>query len=130
MTPEIQTGSILIAAGTHVPASLPMEADAYVQGWQVVNHLDGRGLRQTISQAGWKLFFFDELFERRVFGFDDKQTVREAIRRIVATIQTKSFNCLEIKRIETRRCLGFPYVMVSAHSWHIQSGSTMAANEL
>ena len=128
MITEIKTGAILIAAGTHVPASFQMEGPTYVQGWQLVHRLDRSGLQQTVSQIGWKLFSFDDLAERRVFGFDDNQAIQEAIRRIVATMRTKSFNCLEIKQVELRRCLGFPYVLVTAHSWHIQARSAQAAN--
>jgi hypothetical protein len=125
MNHNIQTGTILIAEGTHVPASIQTENKAYVQGWQVASRLDHSGLLQTIRLTGWKLFSFDATYERWVFGFDDNKAIREAIRRIVATIRPKSFNCLEIKQVETRRCFGLPYVLVAAHSWHIQAGSAL-----
>lgn len=128
MEQEIQTGTILIAEGTLVPTRIQTTARDYVQGWRVVRHLDRGELSQTMRLAGWKLFSFDAILEQRVFGFDDSKTIQEAIRRIVATIRTKSFNCLEIKQVETRRCLGFPYVLVSAHSWHIQASSALTAN--
>ncbi len=128
MKQEIQTGAILIAQGAQVPASIQTAEKAYVQGWQVANHLDRGALIRTIRLAQWKLFSSDATVEMRVFGFDDNKTTREAIRRIVASIRAQSFNCLEIKQVEMRRCLGFPYVLVSAHSWHIQAGSARAAN--
>lgn len=120
MKPEIQIGAILIAEGAQVSSLIQTTGPHYVQGWQIASQLNRGRLLQTIHRAGWKLFSFDAIFERRVFGFDDNEAVREAIWRIVATIRTKSFNCLEITQIEPRRCLGFPYVLVSAHSWHIQ----------
>lgn len=126
---EIQTGAILIAQGTSVPVAIQTKDEAYVQGWQVARRLDRRRLIQTMRRAGWKLFSHDAILEIRVFGFDDNKTIRAAIRRIVATIRAKSFNCLEIKQVQRRRCFGFPYVLVSAHSWHIQEGAVLATSE-
>jgi hypothetical protein len=123
-------GAILIAEGARVPASIQTGAKAYIQGWQLANNLDRRGLTQTIRQAGWKLFSLEATFERWVFGFNDQQAVRKAIKRIAAPIRAQSFNCLEIKRVETRRFLGFPYVLVAAHSWHIQENLALASIQL
>lgn len=130
MKPEIQPGRILIAQGALIPASIQREDKVYVQGWQLANHLNRGELIRTIRLAEWKLFSQDATVEMQVFGFDDNKAIHKAIRRIVATIRAKSFNCLEIKQVEMRRCLGFPYVLVSAHSWHIQASAAMAANAL
>lgn len=130
MSREIQNGTILIAQGAQVPVSIQMEEESYVEGWQLTSRLDQTGLLRLNHCAGWKLFFFDPTVERRVFGFDDNKAIREAIRRIVATIRAKSFNCLEIKRVEMRRCLGFPFVLVAARSWHIQASSALIADAL
>ena len=130
MSNEIQNGTILIAQGTWLPGSIQMEDQAYVQGWQIARRLDQNGLLRLNRLAGWKLFSFDTTIERRVFGFDGNQAIQKAIRRIVATIRAKSFNCLEIEQVERRRCLGFPYVLVSAHSWHIQASSALMSDAL
>lgn len=127
MSNEIKNGTILIAQGMQVPASIQTEDKAYVQGWQIASRMDQNGLLHLNRLAGWKLFSFDTKIEMRVFGFDDNKAIREAIRRIVATIRAKSFNCLEIKQVEMRRCLGLPYVLVSAYSWHIQASSAIPA---
>ena len=41
---------------------------------------------------------------------------------IFAKVHDEDFNCLEVTGIVARRFLGVPYVMVSAHSRHIQKG--------
>ena len=116
----IQTGAILIAEGTRLPTSIQTGTTSYVQGWQLANNLDRKGLTQTIRQAGWKLFYLASTLEIQVFGFNDHKALQKAIKRIAANVRSKSFNCLEIKQVEMRRYLGFPCVFVSAHSWHIQ----------
>ena len=130
MSNVIQNGTILIAEGAQVPVSIQTVDIVDVQGWQVARRLDQNGLVRLNRLAGWKIFSFDATLEKRVFGFDDNKAIREAIRRIVATIRAKSFNCLEIKHVERRHCLGFPYVSVSAHSWHIQVSSAMTAKAI
>ena len=116
----IQTGSILIADGTRIPTSFQTQAKTPVSGWQLVHNLDRRGLTQSIGQAGGKLFDLNTALETLVFGFNHRKALHKAINHLVANVRAKSFNCLEIQQVEARRCLGFPYLFVTAHSWHIQ----------
>jgi hypothetical protein len=120
MNTSIQKGSILIADGTRIPTSFHTESGTSVPGWQLVQNLDRHSLMQTIRQAGGKLFDRDTAVETLAFGFNYRRTLYKAINQLVGNIRAKSFNCLEIQQVEARRCLGFPYLFVSAHSWHIQ----------
>ncbi len=122
----IQTGSILIADGARIPTSFQTEAKTHVPGWQLVHNLDRRGLTQTIRQAGGKLFDLDTTLETLAFGFNQRKALHKAVNRLVANVRAKSFNCLEIQQVEARRCLGFPYLFVAAHSWHIQENVTLS----
>jgi hypothetical protein len=116
----IQKGSILIADGTRIPISFHTAARTPIAGWQLVQNLDRHGLLQTIRQAGGKLFDRDTAVETLAFGLNYRKTLHRAINHLVGNIRAKSFNCLEIQQVEARRCLGFPYLFVSVHSWHIQ----------
>ncbi len=123
---SIQKGSILIADGTRIPTSFHTKTGTSVPGWQLVQNLDRRGLRQTIRQAGGKLFDLDTAQETLVFGFNHRKALHKAINHLVANIRAQSFNCLEIQQVEARRFLGIPYLFVSAHSWHIQENLALS----
>lgn len=126
MNTSIQKGSILIADGARIPMCFDTKSGTSVPGWQLVQNLDRKGLLQTIRQAGGKLFDLDTALETLVFGFNHRKALHKAINYLVANIRAKSFNCLEIEQVEARRCLGIPYLFVSAHSWHIQEAAALS----
>jgi hypothetical protein len=126
MTYTIKPGTILITEGAILPASLLLESEPYVYGWRLVKNVDSNGLDQIISQAGWKFFYIAGVVETNAFGSDEKKTTRKAIKQILENLKSKNFNCLEIARVAAKRSLGLPYVIVSAHSRHIQEGQTLS----
>ena len=44
----IKIGTILIAEGALLPASLSLESEPYAYGWRLIKNLDGKGLNQII----------------------------------------------------------------------------------
>ncbi|MCI0388354.1 MAG: hypothetical protein MOB07_06265 [Acidobacteria bacterium] len=126
MADTIKTGTILIAEGALLPESLRLESEPYIHGWRLVKNLDSNGLDQIISQAGWNYFYIAGGIETKTFGSDEKKTTRKAIKQLITNLKSKSFNCLEIKRVIAKRSLGLPYVSVSAHSRHIQEGQALS----
>src|SRR5207245_551705 len=121
----IKPGTILITDGVLLPESLLLESEPYVYGWRRVKQLDGNGLGQIISRAGWKFFYIAGVIETSVLGSDEKETTRRVINRIIANLKSKNFNCLEITRVTAKRSLGLTYVSVSAHLRHIQEGPAL-----
>ena len=126
MTDTIKTGTILIAEGVFLPESLLLESEPYISGWRLVKNLDSNGLDQIISQAGWNFFYIAGVIEKNNFGSDEKKTTHKAIRKVIAKLKSKSFNCLEITRVAAKRSLGLPCVSVSAHSRHIQESQGLS----
>ena len=126
MADTIKPGTILITEGTLLPESLLLESEPYAYGWRLVNNLDSNGLDQIISQAGWNFFYIAGVIETNGFGSDEKKTTRKAIRRIIANLKSKNFNCLEITRVAAKQSLGLLYVSVSARSRHIQEGHALS----
>lgn len=53
-------------------------------------------------------------------GSDLEKTTRKAVRKVIASMKSDRFNCLEITQVAEKRFLGLPYVRVSAHLRHIQ----------
>ena len=120
MGETIKSGVLLIADGATLPASMRIETEPYAYGWRLVKNFDLNAFNQTIIQAGWNFFYIAGAIETSVFGSDEKKTTRKAITQVLAKLRSKSFNCLEITEVMTKRSLGIPYVSVSAHSRHIQ----------
>ena len=127
MVNRIEMGNILIAEGTSLPESLELESEPYAHGWRLVKNLDRSGVDQAIGKAGWNFFYVAGVIETTALGSDDRNTTRKAIKQVIAKINLKKFNCLEITRVAMKRFLGVPYVSVSAHSRHIQESQSLSA---
>jgi hypothetical protein len=120
MEETIGSGTVLIAVGSTLPESLQFETVPYIAGWRLVKNLDSKGFDRLIRQAGWNYFYIAGAIETSAFGSDEKKTTRRGIKRIIARLRSKNFNCLEITETTAKRSLGLPYVTVSARSRHIQ----------
>ena len=122
MPSNIEIGSILIKERPPLAGRLGLQSDAYSQNWSVVRALNGFSLDRKIRAAGWNSFFMAGEVQARAFGSIKAGSLRAALRRIFSKVRHEDFNCLEVTGIVARRFLGVPYVMVSAHSRHIQKG--------
>ena len=120
MPDTITAGKILMREGTELPEAMRLESEPYDAGWRLVKNLDGYGLGRKIHEAGWTFFCQAGDIKAVVFGFDEQQMVRRAVKRILAKVESGKFNCLEITRVANQRFLGVPYASVSAHLRHIQ----------
>ena len=120
MAETIKTGTILIKDGTFLPDALQFESEPCATGWRLVKDLDGYGLDRKIHEAGWTFFCLAGEIKATVFGFEGQETVRRAVKRILAKLKSEKFNSLEITRVASKRFLGVPYASVSARSRHIQ----------
>ena len=117
--------TILMQAGTFIPESVGVQAEAYWHSWQRINSADGDLLERNLRKAGWNFFFLAETVQAIVWGRRGERTMRTALRRVLAKVKSSKFNCVEITEVTQKRFLGLPYVHVSAHSRHIQKSSTM-----
>ena len=126
MADTIKSGTILITEGALLPETILFESEPYAYGWRLVENIDSNGLDQIIRQVGWNFFYIAGVIETNVFGSDEKKTTRKAVKRIIANLKSKNFNCLEITRVATKRLLGLTYISVSAHSRHIQEGPALS----
>jgi hypothetical protein len=119
----IGAGTILIAQSTLLPGTLGLENGATESGWaSLVNHPDRHQLEEKLSAAGWRFFLMAGAIKTIGFGFARRTMIQAALKRLIAAVKLQECNCLEIDTIATRSFLGLPYVCLSAHSRHIQSG--------
>lgn len=135
MIQQIKTGAILLAEGTLLPASMysegqdkdSYEGEPFTPGWNWVKNLDSNSMDRLIGKAGWNFFYFAGGIEMIAFGADKERATGKALKRIIASLKAKNFNCLEITDVTSKRFLGWPYVSVSAHSRHVQKSRVLFA---
>ncbi len=125
MSDTIKTGTILIKDGTFLPEALRFESEPCATGWRLVKNLDGYGLGRKVHEAGWTFFCLASEMKAIIFGFDGQNTVRRAVKRILANLKPEKFNSVEITQVASKRFLGLPYTSVSARSRHVQESLTL-----
>lgn len=102
-----------------------VESEPYSRNWKVVKALDGFALDRKIHAAGWNLFFMATEVKAMFFGAVGPKKIQKAVKRILGKVRKQDFNCLEVTGIVTRRFLGVPYAIVTAHSRHIQQSCVL-----
>jgi hypothetical protein len=130
MTPTIQVGTILIADRPRIVQFLSLESELYSGKWSVVQGLDSIALDRKVHAAGWNFFFMAAEVKVTFFGSLGTTRLRNAVRRILAKVGPRSFNCLEVTGIVAKRFLGMRYATVSAHSRHIQPSCCLDGAEI
>lgn len=99
---------------------LGLESEPYAGNWSLVNVPDGLALDRKIRASGWNFFFMAEEVKATFFGALGAKKIQHALQRILGKVAPQHFNGLEVTKIVTKRFLGVPYAVVSAHSRHIQ----------
>ncbi len=100
--------------------TLAIESDLYVGNWSVVRSLGGFALDRKIRAAGWNFFFLAGEVKAMFFGVAGEKNIRKALKRILAKVSDRNFNCLEITGITAKHFAGVPYTLISANWRHIQ----------
>ena len=119
MLPAVQVGTILI---DEQPLMFPfsLESEPYSENWSLARALDGFALGRKINAAGWNFFFMAGEVKAMFLGAIGAKKIRSALGRILTKVRDQNFNSLEVTGIVAKHFLGVPYVVVSAHSRHIQ----------
>jgi hypothetical protein len=120
MSPNVQTGTILIEDRPLIAQVLGLESEAYFGNWGVVKMSDNSALDRKIHAAGWNFFFMAREVKATFFGAVGAMKVQKALKRILESVKHENYNGLEVTGIVAKRFLGLPYTVVSAHSRHIQ----------
>jgi hypothetical protein len=129
MQKTIYSGTVFIKDGTPLPEGLRVETQRFATGWTLIKYPDGYGLSRAILQAGWTFFCLATEISATAFGFDEENTERKAVRRILENAKSKSFNSLEIARVASNRFLGVFYTTVHARSRHVKESIYLHGDE-
>ncbi len=114
--------TVFIREDTQLPATLAIESEAFLPGWRVVKNLDRQALTREVEGANWNFFYLAGEMRATVLGRDRSETLRRAVKCVLAKQEGQKFNSLEITRVISKRFFGIPFMSVTAHSRHIQQG--------
>jgi hypothetical protein len=122
MSANNTSGTVLIRDNTQLPAGLAIESELYLPGWRVVRNLNGYELGRKIEQAQWNFFYLAGDFEAMTVGSEGPESVRRAVKHVLAKQAGQKVNSLQITKVVSRRFLGIPVLCITAHFRHIQRG--------
>src|SRR4051794_9927601 len=125
-TERILMGSILLADGSAMPASVSVATDAYSPGWKTLRNVNRQTFEAAIRSAGWTFFFVAGAVHRTAYGFDREASTLRAVKHLLLGMDENHLNCLEIDGVVRSSFLGLPRVTVTAHARHIQQNGTMS----
>jgi hypothetical protein len=120
MSANRTSGTVLIRENIPLPAGLSIESELYLPDWRAVRNLNGYELGRKIEQAQWNFFYLAGDFGAMAFGNEQPESVRRAVKRILAKRAGQRSNSLEITKVISKRFLGIPFVCIEAHFRHIQ----------
>ena len=86
----------------------------------MVKNLSSSAIDLKLSEAGWTFFFMAGEVNAIAFGSNSEKTTRRAVAKVIASMKSGRYNCLEISRVAAKSFLGLPYVTVAGHPRHIQ----------
>jgi len=113
-------GRIFIRENTILPGGLIIETETFLPGWRAVRNCDGYRLGRKIEEAKWNFFYLAGEVRVIVLGREGPESLRRAVRSVVAKSEARKFNSLEITGTRSRWFLGIPFVSVTANFRHIQ----------
>lgn len=128
MREMIKAGTVLFKEGTLLPDGFTFDSEPYSPGWRSLKGLDGYAINRKIPEVGWTFFFMAGESRTSAIGGEGQETVRRAIKKILASLKSEKSNSLEITGIVFKKILGIPYATVSSHTRNLQKGIFLSGN--
>jgi hypothetical protein len=129
MSPSVQVGTILMKEWPGMTQLLNLESEPCSGEWSLLKLLDGVSLDRKIHASGWNFFFIAAEVKGMFLGSLGPVKIQNALQRILAKVKQQRFNSLEVTEIATKRFLGVPYAVVTAHSRHVQQSCYLDSAE-
>jgi hypothetical protein len=124
MSSDIKAGTMLMREGVFLPSSVTVQSVPYCDTWRELKGIDTYTLDREVRSSGWNLFFVAGELRTRVRG-RGAVSLRRGIERLATRVSAAHFNCLQIGEIVRKHFLGFPYLALSAHAYHIQDARSL-----
>ena len=129
--PALSEGDVLVAPGTALPLEWQLETGTAGNGWLRLLDVFSQMRRQNqLNASGWTFFFMASPIVVTAFGFSKLKMFNAALLRLIAATKLQRCNCVQIDDLGMRSFLGIPYMRISAHPRHIQTGTVFSGREL
>ncbi|MEP7355192.1 MAG: hypothetical protein ABI824_18330 [Acidobacteriota bacterium] len=124
MFESLPSGTFLFARSARLPPTWELEDASVGRGWsRLTSKLDSLMIEKLLAPTEWKYFFMADGLTATCFGFNRKKMLDCALERLTTAVRRRACNSLEIHDVSMQSYFGFPYVSISAHARHIQTGS-------
>jgi hypothetical protein len=128
MREMIKASTVLFKEGTLLPDGLTFDSEPFSPGWCSVKGLDGYAIERKTPEVGWTFFYLAGESRTTAFGREGQETVRRAMKKILAGLKSEKSNSLEITSVVFKAFLGMPYARVSFHVRNLQKGIFLAGS--
>jgi len=119
MKNAMEAGSIHVERSAGLPKFLHLAGDSLLKGWSAIENVRST-LEEETAKAGWISFFMAGKIEKAAFGFNRRNTLGAALRRMAKCVKSGNCNSFQIMHITTKHFLGMVHVSVAAHARHFQ----------
>jgi len=124
----IEAGTILIEASAARPECFHLAGTAEANRWvALAGDLSARDREKALTAEGWSFAYMAGALHVTAAGFNAESRMASALKQLARLAGEQHCNCLEIDEVAMHRCLGVPYLSVSAHSRDIWKTSPLNA---
>jgi hypothetical protein len=113
-------GIFLIRENTALPEGLALASEPFLPGWRIVRNINVYELSRKIEEAHWNFFYLAGEMKAIIFGHEQSGGLRRAVKQILAKLERRKCNSLEISQVASKTFLGIPFLSVRGYSRHIQ----------
>jgi hypothetical protein len=115
MPKTVTDGTLVFRTGLELPLKCGIEVEFFSHGWQRVVNFHSYDLDRALQKADWTFRYSCPKQRAVAFGFGRKDTAMRAFNKMVAAVNNKSYNCLELSGESIASFLGFTRVQLTGH---------------
>lgn len=116
---------LLVREGAELPPDLPTEGEAFLPGWLAVKNFDNYSMQRKIRETNWKFLQLRGGKATRLMGRGRQEILRRGVAQILAKVQGRKFNSLEISVLVSKSFLGVKFVNISVNLRHFQRNTAV-----
>lgn len=125
MSNDNQPAILIVRDGSPIPADLATEDAAFLPGWREVRNFDNYTLRRKIAGTSWSFLHLRGGKETRVMGRARRELLRRGVAQILAELNGRNFNSLEITVRVSKSFLGIIFLNIAVNLRHFQCNTAV-----
>jgi hypothetical protein len=125
---KIKEMKILLRERVELPHDLELATEEFREGWELVQSLDARRLKNMIQKHGWNFIRTADGSLRSGVGETSQEAIANALKLALRRVGTL-FNAVEVEHIELTRYPWFYLARVQIYPYRIQQAPVMPLPE-